>query len=135
MPGRGKLSGMGMASIPKDRFTGIKPLARSEQPTLKQPLEHRGQVTLKPIDLTTVESITLNADASEGSIQVEILAASGYRLKGYSQEEAVSISGDNLRHTISWKNSTLGDLPAGSYLIRIHLNRATVYALTLKSKN
>ena len=133
--GRGKLSGMGMASITRDRFTGIRSLARSDQPTLKQPLEHRGQVTLKSIDLTSVESITLNADASEGSIQVEILTASGYRLKGYSQEGAVSISGDNLRHEISWKNFTLGDLPAGSYLIRIHLNRATVYALTLKSKS
>ena len=135
VPGRGKLTGVGMASIPKDRFTGLRPLAKSDQPTLRQPLEHRGQVTLKPIDLTSVESITLNADASEGSIQVELLTASGYRLKGYHQDEAVSITGDNLRHTINWKNSTLSDLPAGSYLIRIHLNRATVFALTLKSKS
>ncbi len=132
---RGKLTGMGMASIPKDRFTGIRPLASSNQPTLKHPLENRGQVTLKPINLTSVEAITLNADASEGSIQVELLSATGYRLKGFSQEEAVSITGDNLRHEISWKNTTLSDLPAGPYLIRIHLNRATVYALTLKSKH
>ena len=133
--GCGKLSGMGMASIPKDRFTGIKTVALSDQPTLKHPLEHRGQVTLKPIDLTSVESITVNADASAGSIQVELLSPSGYRLKGYSQDEAHSVSGDSLRHEISWQNASLTSLPAGSYLIRIHLNRATVFALTLKSKS
>jgi len=133
--GRGKLSGMGMASIPKDRFTGIRALSKSDQPTLKHPLEHRGQVTLKPIDLSEVQSITLNADASEGSVWVEILAASGYRLKDYCHDEAVSISGDSLSHEISWQHACLSDLPAASYLIRIHLQRATVYALTLKSKS
>lgn len=130
---RGKLSGIGMASIPKDRFTGIRPLAQSDQPTLKQPLEHRGQVTLKPIDLTEIQSITLNADASEGSIQVELLSASGYRIRGYSQDEAIPISGDGLRHTVGWKNASLDDLPSGSYLVRIHLDHSTAYALTLST--
>ncbi len=131
--GRGKLTGIGMASIPKDRFIGIRPVPLSDQPTLRQPLEHRGQITLKPLDLSKIHTITLNADASQGSIQVELLTESGYRVRGYSQEEAISLSGDSFHHSVSWKNYSLNDLPDGSYMLRIHLDRATVYALTLKS--
>ncbi|MBL4575650.1 MAG: hypothetical protein JKY51_06080 [Opitutaceae bacterium] len=122
-----------MASIPKDRFTGIRPLPLSDQPTLRQPLEHRGQITLKPIDLTKIQTITLNADASEGSIQVELLDTSGYRVRGYSQDEAIVLSGDSLHHSIRWKNHTLNNLPEGAYMLRIHLDHAIAYALTLKS--
>jgi hypothetical protein len=130
---RGKLTGIGMASIPKDRFTGIRPVPISDQPTLREPLEYRGQITLKPLDLTGAQEITLNADASLGSIQVELLNASGYRIRGYSQEDAISLSGDSFHHSIKWKDHALRDLPAGSYHLRIHLERATVYAITLKN--
>jgi hypothetical protein len=130
--GRGKLTGIGMASIPKDRFAGIRPLPLSDQPTLRQPLEHRGQITLKPIDLTKIQTITLNADASQGCIQVELLDASGYRIRGYSQDDAIVLSADSLHHSIRWKNHTLQDLPKGAYMLRIHLDQAIAYALTLK---
>ncbi|MBL4574803.1 MAG: hypothetical protein JKY51_01720 [Opitutaceae bacterium] len=130
--GRGKLTGIGMASIPKDRFTGIRPLPLSDQPTLRQPLEHRGQITLKPIDLTKIQTITLNADASEGRIQVELLDTSGYRVRGYSQDDAIVLSGDSLHHSIRWKNHTLNNLPEGAYMLRIHLDHATAYAITLR---
>jgi len=129
---RGHVSGMGLASIPRDRFAGIRTQAISDQATLPEPLAHVGQVTLKPIDLTGYRTLTLNADAShQGKIQVELLDASGYRIRGYSKEDAVDITGDQLRHPVRWKESHLQDLPDGSYMIRIHLERATVYALTL----
>ena len=69
----GERSGVGVASIPRDRFAGIRPVTKNAQVTLKRPLEHIGQVTLKPLDLTACREITLNADATGGSVRVELL--------------------------------------------------------------
>ena len=129
---RGHLSGVGMATIPRDRFAGIRPVAKSDQVTVTEPLEHLGQVTMKPIDLTGVKAITLNADASEGEIRVEVLNASGRRLRGYSAEVANPISGDGLRHPVAWKDLSPGDLEDGVYVLRLHLCRAAVFSITLR---
>ena len=43
----------------------------------------------------------------------------------------VPIVGDGLRHPVRWLDRGIADLKAGRYRLRIHLDRATVYALTL----
>lgn len=125
-------SGVGFASIPLDRFAGIRPVARSDQPTLAKPLEHIGQITLKPTDLYKFKSISLNADASNGSIRAELLNSKGRRVRRFSAEDCVPIKGDSLAHRVAWKNVSLADLPPGRYMIRLHLDNATVYALSFK---
>ena len=125
-------SGLGFASIRLDRFAGIRPVAKSDQPTLSKPLERIGQVTLKPIDLSKFKSISLNADASNGTIRVELLNSRGRRLRGFAAEDCVSIKGDSLAHKLAWKGVSLGDLPRGHYMLRIHLDNATVFALSLR---
>jgi len=102
---RGHLSGVGLATIPRDRFAGIRPVAVSDQATVAKPHEHVGQVTLKPMDLSDVKALTLNADASEGEIRVEVLGASGRRIRQYGREDAVVIRGDGLRHAVRWKGA------------------------------
>ncbi len=126
-----QISGIGMFSIPRDRFAGLRPVARSNQPTLRRPLRHVGQVTLRPLDLSRYADITLNADASDGEIRVELLDATGYRVKGYTQEDAQVITGDSLRHTVAWQECALAALPAGQYMLRIHLKKARVFAVNL----
>jgi hypothetical protein len=125
-------SGVGLATIPRDRFAGLTTVARSAQPTLKKPLEHVGQVTLKPRDFAAVESISINADADEGSIRAEILDEDGYRVAGFTRDEATPYVGDSLRQPLTWKKSRLADLPPGNYSLRLHLQKATVYAVTLE---
>ena len=49
------ISGIGLATIPRGRFAGISPVEYSDQQTLLTPLEHIGQVTLKPLDLSRIE--------------------------------------------------------------------------------
>ncbi len=78
---RKQISGVGLATMPRDRFAGVKPIGRI------------GQITMKVLDLGTVSSVTLNADASQGSIRVELLNEAGYRLKGWSKAEANVIQG------------------------------------------
>ena len=129
-----QLSGVGMASIPRDRFAGIRPVAVSNQATLKEPILNTGQVTLKPLDLSQCDSLHLNADAREGEVRVELLSASGYRIAGFTEDDAIPITGDSLRHTVAWRTRTLADLEKGQYLVRIHLKNTEVFALDLISR-
>ena len=125
-------SGVGFARLPLDRFAGIRTVAVSAQPTLKKPLEEIGQVTLKPLSLDGARSILLNADAAGGSVRVEILNEDGYRLRGFSRDDAEAVSGDGLRHSATWKERRLSDLPPGRYMLRLHLHRAEVFSVTIK---
>ena len=122
---------MGLATLPRDRFAGLRPLPKSDQPTLRQPLEHIGQVTLKPLELGNWHAITVNADASAGAIWGELLDASGLRVRGFSRDEAIPIVGDGLDQELAWQERELADLTPGAYMLRLHLDRATVYAVTL----
>lgn len=128
----GERSGVGVAAIPLDRFAGMRPTARSAQVTLKQPLEHVGQITLKPIELAAHQELTLNADASGGTVRVEILNADGFRMRGFTKDDAVPLVGDSLHHKVAWRERRLEQLPPGPYLVRLHLERATVYAMTVR---
>ncbi len=124
-------TGIGLATLPRDRFAGLQPVPRSDQPTLKKPLENTGQVTLKPLDLAGVKSLELNADAAGGEIRVEVLDPEGRRLRGFSREDAIPVKGDSLRHPIGWQGRSITNLPPGSYLLRLHLSNATAYALSI----
>jgi hypothetical protein len=126
----GQRSGVGLATIPRDRFAGLRPVVRSEQKTLKKPLEKVGQVTLKPVELTGCRNITLNADATTGTVRVELLTEDGFRVRGYSRDDAAPATGDSLRHQIAWNERRLEQLPAGNYLLRLHLEDATVFAVS-----
>ena len=125
-------SGVGFASIPLDRFAGIRPVPLSAESTLKRPLENIGQITLKPIDLTGASELSVNADAAEGSIRVEILNEDGYRLRGFTRDDAQPIKGDSLHHSVTWQQHRLADLPPGRYILRLHLDNAEVFALTVR---
>ena len=130
--GHQQKSGIGLAVIPRDRFAGLTTVEISAQPTLRKPLEHIGQVTLKPRDLAGVQSILVNADASQGEVRVELLNADGYRVPGFTRDEALPLTGDSLHHVAAWRDSTLRELPPGEYSLRLHLRKATVYALRLE---
>ncbi|GEP42600.1 hypothetical protein [Brevifollis gellanilyticus] len=114
-------TGIGLATLPLDRFAGLKPLERI------------GQITLKPRSLKGVKSITVNTSAVKAAVRVELLDAQGYRIPGFAKTDATPITGDHLRHAVSWKEANLSKLPDGEVVIRIHLDRAEVFALTLNS--
>src|SRR5204863_5548927 len=121
------LSGVGLATLPCDRFAGIAPTERTGQGALSSmPAKHVGQVTMKPIDLSSYGAMTLNADASAGAIRVEVLDEEGKLMRDLTREDAVPVKGDALRHEVKWNGKKLSDLPAGRYMLRLHLDRATV---------
>ncbi len=123
-------SGIGFATIPLDRFAGIRPVALSDQATLKRPLEHIGQITTKPIDLDGISSLSVNSNAEGGSVRIELLTPDGYRIEGFTKDESIPITSDTLAEEIAWKGNP--KLPTGPHLLRIHLERAEVFAITLQ---
>lgn len=125
-------SGIGFATLPRDRFAGLKSDPLSNQPTLPEPLANVGQITLKPVELGPGTALTLNADAA-GSIRVELLNERGLRVRGFSVEDAAPIHGNSLRHRVAWKGHSLSGLPRGKYLIRIHLDDAEAFALGIEN--
>lgn len=112
-------SGIGLATIRRDRFAGVRPI------------EKIGQVTFKPADLGGAKTLTLNA-AITGALRVEVLNEGGYRIPGFTKEDAVPLAGDSLRHSVAWKEKTLRDLPSGRHVLRVHLDQAELFALTLR---
>ena len=113
-------TGIGLATLPLDRFAGLRPLDRI------------GQISLRPRSLAGVKFITVNADATQGSVRVELLDAQGYRIPGFTKADAVLLTGDNLRHRVTWKETDITKLPAGDVIIRIHLDKAEVFAITIR---
>lgn len=112
-------SGIGMCSIPRDRFAGIKPTG------------NQGQITLRPQDLAGSQELTLNTDASRGEVRVQVLDDCGFAVRGFRPEDAMPITGDSQQHPVRWKNARITQLPPGSYLVRFHLHDSEVFALTL----
>ncbi|MDP1591717.1 MAG: hypothetical protein Q8M07_28425 [Prosthecobacter sp.] len=54
-----------------------------------------------------------------------------YRVHGFDKENCVPLKKDALRDRFSWKDKKLTDLPPAKYHIRLHLEKADVFALTL----
>ena len=125
-------SGVGFATIRRDRFAGVRAEERSAQSSLRKPLEHVGQITLKPVDLGAFHRLTLNADASTGSGRVELLDEGGRRIRGFSKDECVEITGDSLRHKVGWAGQPDGTLPPGRVMVRVHLQHASLFAVTFE---
>ena len=115
-------SGIGLAVMPRDRFVAVRPI------------EKIGQVTLKPVMLRSEKDLTINADASKGAIRVELLNQGLYRLPGLTRDDAVPITTDGLRHRVSWKSATSTAFTPGTYVIRVHLDNAELFAVTLAEK-
>ncbi|MCB1234320.1 MAG: hypothetical protein KDM91_04545 [Verrucomicrobiae bacterium] len=125
-------SGVGLAILPRDRFAGLRSVPVSDQPTLKNPLQDTGQVTLKPLDFTGCTDIVINADAAGGEVRCELLTEDGYRVPGFEKENGAPLKKDAIRFRLSWKDRKIAELPPASYCLRIHLKKATLYAVTFR---
>ncbi len=115
-------TGIGLMTIPLNRWIGLTPENRI------------GQATLKPVHLQKETEITINADASDGEIRLELLDASGYRVMGFTSDTAKPLHGNGLVQKVRWKNHSLRTISPGDYHIRIHLKEATLYGLCLDRK-
>ena len=61
-----------------------------------------------------------------------MLSEEGYGIPGYTKADAVPLTSDDLAHEARWKDKQPGDYPAGRCLVRVHLENAELFAVTLK---
>jgi hypothetical protein len=123
-------SGVGMVSLPLDRFAGLRTEAEPPTHKIKSPPDI-GQITLKPLDITGRTEIYVNANAANGAVWCEILDEDGFQLPGFDKASCEPLKKDTTRHRFAWKEKKLAELPPGKHHIRLHLQSCTVFAIAL----
>jgi hypothetical protein len=75
----------------------------------------------------------VNADTTKGAVWCEVLDEHGFRMPGFEKDACTPLKKkDTTRYRFAWRDKKLSDLPKGSYLIRLHLQSAAVYAVSLR---
>jgi hypothetical protein len=104
------------AAWPKDRFVSLDAAAKGQVET----------VILKPIG----DRLHINADASAGSVSVEVLGADDQVIPGYSADDCLPLTSDQVDYAVRWRNRDR--LPNNqSIRVRFRLERASLYAFTI----
>ena len=80
----------GLARLPRGRIVSMEPTAQD------------GVLTTEPLHFTG-SSLTLNADAGQGRIAVEVLEVSGEPVAGCSLGDAIPVAADGLRCEVKWQ--------------------------------
>ena len=111
-------TGVGLATLPRDRFVSLTPQ------------QEIGQVTLKPVDISGCRGLTLNANAQAGTVWVEVLDEEGRRIPGFDRAHALPIKGDRLEHPVAWQEGTLQQVPVKNVMLRIYIENAELFAVT-----
>ena len=87
-----------------------------------------GVLTTRPIRMSG-ERLVVNADASEGSVAVEILEPGGTPIEGFGRKNAAAAKGDSLRHTMKWtQGSDVSRLKGRSIVLKFHLDRSRLFS-------
>ncbi|MDP6775313.1 MAG: hypothetical protein QGI83_00950 [Candidatus Latescibacteria bacterium] len=122
-----RLSRMGLATLPIDRFTCLETGDR----------ETPGWVTTAPVEVASGDGhLVLNASdlAQRRSwVDVEIQDATGKPIPGFGFEECAGVDRDGLDQPVSWKGRSLGDLTGKHIRLRFRLcGRARLHAFGLE---
>ncbi len=87
-----------------------------------------GVFTTRPMRMSG-DQLMLNADASQGSIRVEILGEDGLPLEGFSAADAVAVTGDGVRQNVRWKQGvSLSRLKGTPIVLRFHMDRSKLFS-------
>lgn len=90
-----------------------------------------GTVETVPLTLPSGQ-LVVNADASQGSLVVELLSPEGETVPGYSSQDCTAIDSDSVRHVIRWQDNQR--LPTGQQLrLRFHLDTAQLYSFRVNT--
>lgn len=105
---------VGAVTIPKGRIAGIGTT---------------GTVRLKPITLGVADALTVNCDASGGSLKVELLDEMGQVIYGYARDDCDTITTDTYGTVVTWAGRGL--IASRTVKIVFVLAGATLYSLGL----
>jgi hypothetical protein len=117
------LPAIGLATLPLDRFVYLEPWKEMEA----------GWIITKPFKVEG-NQLELNADASEGSIAVEILNEDGDPLPGFTRSDCEQLAKvDGIRLHPHWKGKeNMNSIIGQTVRLKIYLDRATLFAFQIK---
>ncbi len=84
--------------------------------------------TTEWITADNLRQLVINADAAGGSIRVVVVNASGQVINGYSFAESKPITGDSVRHVVSWQNQIALPGDDQAFRLRFYLQNASLYS-------
>jgi len=110
-PKRFPLYNMGLAFLRKDGFLSIENDGSSSEAILEtKPIRFRGS------------RLYLNADASEGSIRVELADSHGNPFPSFARQDASAMQGDSIRHIADWSGKNdVRSLAEKALVLRFYL--------------
>ena len=73
------------------------------------------------------QALTVNADAADGQVLVELCAAGGAVLDGFSRQRCVPLRGNELDWRVAWKTADLAAVRE-AVKIRFILTRSRLYS-------
>jgi len=115
--------GIGLATLRRDGFVSINAGAKG------------GTMTTRPF-VFLGDTLVLNADASKGSVSVEALGSDGKPIKGFTRDNSVKLTTDNIRHKLAWKgHKDLHQLQGRPIQLRFHLKQARIFSLTPRTRH
>jgi hypothetical protein len=95
--------------------------------------EAGGELTTVPLRLPQ-GMLSLNADATGGEIRVALLDVNGQPVPGYALEDCTPITGDSVRHAVTWRERN--EVPTGEDVrIRIVATNADLYSFQVQPKS
>ena len=121
--------GINLAKIPEDRLVCLK-------------TDAQGVVTTVPLNVEP-DALWLNADASGGSVQVELVDPFDRVIPGYGRDDSIPFSGNETDYRVRWKDAArdtdrtgAGGLEEkmisqarGGLKVKVYLDRARLFAL------
>lgn len=108
-------SGMGLATLRLDGFVSVE-------------TEETGWLLTRPL-IAIGDTLVVNADADGGSLRIEALDALGRVIKGFSKDACTPITGDSVRHVVTWNGeANCHPLQGRPVQLRFHLENAKLYA-------
>ena len=118
--GAGAPTGIGLATVPLDRFVSLTASDRL------------GWATTRPFRVEG-EEVEVNLEVPNGELTVEVLNADGEPIPGFSRAEALVLRQvDGLRVPVRWKNRRdLSRLRGRVVKLRLWLRRGSVYAFRI----
>jgi len=113
-------SGIGLATVRLDGFAAIEGGAAA------------GALLTRPMRLSGTH-LLVNAECSEvGYVAVEVLDQEGRPVDGLTRDEADHVTGDSVRHVVSWKeNPDIGRIAGRVVRLRFDMKDARLYSFAV----
>ncbi|MCB9768703.1 MAG: hypothetical protein H6752_10950 [Candidatus Omnitrophica bacterium] len=114
---------LGLATMPLDRFVSRDAEGKGSLRTVQCYLRDGKE-----------KALTLNADASKGSIRVQLRDNHGEVIDGFSFEDCEPITRDGLHIPVRWKSKSLDDLLAATLHLEFEMENASLYGFDVTDR-